>query len=119
REMGLQRRQATRLDDVFLHVRIVEIGNLPLTGTRSRLRLGSILNYSCGTFVRDVAKAAEDANASPVRRDYRAFEPAAVGIKIKVMGWNKGTIHVLYRDTVGGRRSRFVLCRYRYQSYSK
>jgi hypothetical protein len=74
-----------RFDAGFVHVRIVESGNLAGVRVRRRIRLGRLFDQRNRSFVTQVSQIGEDADGATVGGNFRAGDPVAVCIAEKIV----------------------------------
>ncbi len=105
---SLQRLAAFGGNRLFVHVGVVEVGDLARVRSCRRIRLGDLLDERLGPLAGDVAEHGEDAYRSAVGRNLRPAEPGAVAVAVEVVARLGGAVHVADGDAMVGafRRSR-------------
>src|ERR1700688_4943215 len=99
-EVRPKRGEAFGFDAGLVHVRVVEIGDFAGVGTGRRIGFGRFFNQSDSTFVAQVGERGENANVAAVGRNFRALNPAAVGVLVKILTRLHRGVQVSYDDAV-------------------
>src|SRR6185369_10764042 len=84
-QQRLQRRDALGLYGGFVHIRVVEIGNLAGVRSRRAVRLRRFLNQCGRAFARQVAQSGEDADATAVGWDLTSVQPLTVRVTEEIV----------------------------------
>ena len=93
-QLLLQRRRPTRLNPRFVHIRVIQIGDLVA------LRLRHLLDQRRRPLVAQVGQLRERAHTPPVRRYVGLLQPRAIAILEEVVARLHRIVHVRGNDAV-------------------
>ncbi len=105
-QVRAQRGEAFGFDGRFVHVRVIEVGDLSDGGTGRRIGLGGFFDQAGGPLVAQVGEGGEDADSAAVGGDFGTLNPSAVGVLVKIVAWLDGGVHVGHGDAVSVRFGR-------------
>src|SRR5208337_5648350 len=100
-EVRLDRRKTLGLDGGLVHIRVVEIGDFARAGAGRPAAFGSLFNQGSGALVAQVSQSCKYTDAGAVWRNFRALDPFAVAVQIKVIARLDRTVHIADHNAVG------------------
>ena len=107
-EMRVEGGEAMGFDGGFVHVGVVEVGDLALIGACGGVGFGGISRSCWRPLEAEVGEGAEDADGCAVGRNFGALDQVAVGVEIKVVARPDGGVHVGDSDAVSRWLWRFL-----------
>ena len=93
-QMGLEGGEAMGFDGGFVHVGVVEVGDLALIGACGGVGFCGVFDDAGDLLEAEVGEGAEDADGCAVRWEFGAGDEAAVGVEVKVVAGADGRVHV-------------------------